>query len=285
MIPGAPMKHSPTHSQSKRRAPRHAMLALAGALVTSALGCDSHSEIPMAPLPTPTPPPTAGDTLRIGFVGNSLTYVNDLPGMLTALSRAAGDSPTIETESVAFPDYALEDHLAQGDALKMIRRGGWDVIALQQGPSTLPASRENLIFYSRIFADSIRAHGAEPAMYGVWPEQARLYAFDDGIASYAAAADSIHGLLFPAALVWKTAWEIDATLPLYGPDAFHPSELGTYAAAVTIYAVARHRSPVGLPFRLDVGGVAVSLDSLQALTVQQAAASVTSATSEVTLRR
>jgi hypothetical protein len=218
---------------------------------------------------------STGDTLRIGFVGNSLTYVNDLPGMLAALSIAAGDAPPIETESVAYPAYALEDHLAQGDAVLMIRRGGWDLIAMQQGPSTLPESRENLIDYAGRFATIIRDERARPAMYGVWPERARLYALDAGIESYRAAADSIGGLLFPAAATWKSAWQLDASLPLYGPDDFHPSELGTYAAAVTIYAGARDRSPVGLPFRLLVGGQPVTLDSLQALAVQRAAAEVT----------
>ena len=31
------------------------------------------------------------DTVRILFVGNSYTYVNNLPAMLAALSRSAGD--------------------------------------------------------------------------------------------------------------------------------------------------------------------------------------------------
>ena len=254
-------------------------LALALLLAPSLSGCDDQ---PTAPRAAAT---TQSDTLRIGFVGNSLTYVNDLPGMLAALSRAAGDSPPIETESVAYPNYALEDHLAQGDAVEMIRRGGWDVIALQQGPSTLPESRENLIEYSRRFALIIRDEGAEPALYGVWPEKARLYALDAGIESYRAAADSIRGIHFEAARTWKTAWTHDPTLPLYGPDDFHPSPLGTYAAAVTIYAVVRERSPVGLPFRLEVGGETVTLDSLQALTVQRAAEVVTGTGVAITLER
>jgi hypothetical protein len=183
---------------------------------------------------------------RILFIGNSLTYVNDLPGMVEGISRAAGDEPPLEAEMVAFGGYALADHLAQGDAARAIARGGWDVVVLQQGPSTLPESRMLLVRDARRFAEQIRAVSARPALYGVWPEEERLYAFDAGIASYRAAAEAVDGLLFPAALAWKTAWRSDPAFPLYGPDRFHPSPLGTYLAALVIYAEVRDQAPVGL---------------------------------------
>jgi hypothetical protein len=241
--------------------------ALTFLLVLSLLGCGRNVTAP----PQPPPPERA---LRLLFIGNSLTSVNDLPGMVTALSKAAGDAHPIETEAVAYSNYALEDHWAQGDAARAIARGGWNAVVLQQGPSSLAASRANLIEYTRRFAPLIRQMGARPALYGVWPEAARLYAFDACIESYRAAADSVDGALYPVALAWKTAWAMDASLPLYGSDQFHPSPLGTYLAALVVYAVVRERSPVGLPSTLIVGGTSVQLDSLQAHTVQLAAEQV-----------
>jgi hypothetical protein len=191
--------------------------------------------------------------------------------MVSALSIAAGDTPPIETRMVAFGGYALEDHLAQGDAARAIAEGNWDVVVLQQGPSSLPASRANLIDYTQRFAVLIRAVGATPALYGVWPEAARINVLDDCIESYRAAAEAVNGIYYPAALAWKYAWQIDPSLPLYGPDQFHPSVLGTYAAAVVIYASVRGRSPVGLPYDFAVGGGRVTLNAGQALTVQQGA--------------
>ena len=43
------------------------------------------------------------------------------------------------------------------------------------------------------------------------------------------------GLLLPAGDAWRAAWAADARLPLYGPDGFHPSPMGTYLAALVIY--------------------------------------------------
>ena len=254
-------------------AARAALLPLCFALATAGLaGCDRDASMPTVPV-------AVRDTIRILFVGNSLTYTNDLPGMVAGLSRAAGESPPIATASVTFGGYALEDHLAQGDAVAAILHGTWDVVALQQGPSTLPESRANLIEYAKQFATIIRGRGARPALYGVWPEKARLYALDACIESYRAAADSVAGLSFPAGDVWKRAWQVDPSLPFYGPDEFHPSPLGTYAAAVVIDGAVRHRSPVGLPFRFEVAGRAVAFDSVQAGIVQRAAAQAIGAAS------
>lgn len=42
--------------------------------------------------------------------------------------------------------------------------------------------------------------------------------------------------LLPVAAAWRTAWRRDPSLELYGPDGFHPSELGTALAALVVYA-------------------------------------------------
>ncbi len=75
---------------------------------------------------------------RILFIGNSLTYSNDLPAMVCAMARAA--SRNAVCESVTKPDYSLEDHWQERDARRAVARG-WDFVVLQQGPSALPESR------------------------------------------------------------------------------------------------------------------------------------------------
>src|SRR5262249_49345987 len=61
-----------------------------------------------------TEPELSGGGTPILFVGNSLTYVNDVPGIVQALALARGDSLAVET--VALPDYALIDHWNDGTA-------------------------------------------------------------------------------------------------------------------------------------------------------------------------
>jgi hypothetical protein len=68
----------------------------------------------------------------------------------------------------------------------------------------------------------------------VWPAAARSSDFPGVEQSYAMAADLVDGYLFPAGSAWLAAWESDPDLPLYGPDGFHPSALGSYLAALTM---------------------------------------------------
>lgn len=225
---------------------------------------------PVAPA-ADCPDGATGDAVL--FIGNSLTIMNDLPGMVAGLSIAAGDEAPLRTSAVVAPGVSLEDHWKGGDARDAIGCRGWSVVVLQQGPSSLMENREHLIHWTGVYTDSIRAAGAEPALYMVWPSLQRSFAFDAVSDSYRLAAESVDGMLMPAGEAWRAAWRRDEDLALYGPDDFHPSVAGTYAVAVVMYARLSGRSPVGLPREFDLpGGGSVSVPEADAAVIQEAAA-------------
>lgn len=172
--------------------------------------------------------------LRVLFIGNSLTYTNDMPAMVAQLAAARGRSFAYGT--AAQPNFSLEDHWASGIA-GVIQEQRADVVVMQQGPSSLPASQAHLVFWAGQFAPLIRQAGGEPALLMVWPDASRLFAFDDVHLAYRNAAASVDGIWLPAGEAWRAGWSIDPTLPAYGGDGFHPSAVGSLAAALTVYAV------------------------------------------------
>lgn len=196
-------------------------------LVTIPLACRLG---PSAPAPIDLGPAD----LRVLFIGNSLTYTNDLPGMTAYLSELEGRS--FATATLALPDVSLEDH-AQFGAFSIIRRERPDIVVLQQGPSSLPSSREHLVTWSQQYASVAAEGGGRAALLMVWPESFRTEAFDAVRDSYAAAAEAVDGPFIPAGESWRAAWARDADLQLYGFDGFHPSPLGTLAAALTVHMV------------------------------------------------
>ena len=149
-------------------------------------------------------------------------------------------------ESVAKPDYSLEDHWNERDARQAIARG-WDVVVLQQGPSALTESRVLLVGYAKRFDAEIRKTGARTALYMVWPSRTRCGDFPGVSQSYTAAAKAVGGLLLPAGDAWRVAWSIDAELPLYRPDGLHPTTMGTYLASLVIYRQIFNEAPASAP--------------------------------------
>lgn len=235
-------------------------------LAVASMGCSSAPSGPS----TDTPAPGAG--ARVLFVGNSLTQGNGLTGMVRALTRQAGEP--ISVEEITFAGFSLEDHWNEGTARRTIQRGGWRYVVLQQGPSSLPESRENLLLWAGRFNQEIRRAGARPAFYSVWPDITRSAFFDDVSESYRQAAASTEGLLLPAGEAWRAAWRREPGIALYASDNFHPSVRGTYLAALVICAQVLGRSPVGLatPLRQEGAVPAFTPSAAETALLQEAAA-------------
>jgi hypothetical protein len=102
---------------------------------------------------------------------------------------------------------------------------------MQQGSSALAASQVNLRSWATQFGPSIRASGAVPVLYMVWPTTSRLFDFPNVLQSYRSAAAAVQGIFAPAGDGWTAYGDL---APLYAPDGLHPSPRGTYLAALVL---------------------------------------------------
>ncbi|MFA6468057.1 MAG: SGNH/GDSL hydrolase family protein [Bacteroidota bacterium] len=198
-------------------------------LISISLGCSDSA----GHQPTEDSPPS-DSTINILYVGNSLTYTNDIPVLVQELGKK--DLINVSHSTLLFPNSSIEDHLLQGKVQSEISSGKYDVVVAQQGPSALPESQVILLRDTKALAElcSATAH-TTLALYMVWPAAERSFDLDNVIYSYQHAADVAGVLLCPAGLAWKIGWQFDATLPLYSKDNFHPSITGSVLAALTIY--------------------------------------------------
>ena len=151
-----------------------------------------------------------------------------------------------------------------------INEGDFDFVVLQQGPSATEG-RPSLLEYSQLFANEIVAAGGRPALYMVWPSQARFFDFDGVSDSYQTAAAQVGGVLFPAGEAWRAAWAQDPALELYGADGFHPSEMGTYLAALVMFAQLAATDPRILPAVIPTSSGLVGITDEVAALLHQAA--------------
>ncbi len=180
---------------------------------------------------------------RVLFIGNSLTEYNDLPGMFESLARLAGKTD-VRAGKITFGNFSLEDHWNEGTARRALSDSRWEFVVMQQGSSALPESQVHLRTWASRFAPMVRASGAEPVLYMVWPYSSRLFDFPNVLQSYQNAAAAINGVFAPAGDAWTAHGDLAAT---YSFDGLHPTSRGTYLAALVLVERLLGVSPEQLP--------------------------------------
>jgi hypothetical protein len=207
----------------------------------------------------PAPPPAARP-LRILFVGNSLTYYNDMPAIVEAVGAANG--VRIETGLVASGGATLHDHLASGDAAAEIRASRWDYVLLQEqssfGDTYLVDGRfrvrptERWIADAAALGEEARRSGARPVLLVHWAMRGSP---EDGPtieALYARAARRIGACLIRNGPALRRAEQAIGRNALYQSDGLHPTPLASYVMAAGIVRLVGHRPVRQLP--LSVSG-------------------------------
>jgi hypothetical protein len=222
-----------------------------------------------------TGPQVIGSGTRILFIGNSLTYVNDVPGILQALADAAGGEK-LAIETIGVPNYALIDHWIDGVAQKEIDKGGWAYVVMQQGWTPAGVCRDTLRLAATLFSQHISRVGAKPVMFEPWVPAARASQnqFLTSMESYRLAAEDVNAVVFPVAEAWLEATTRNPDLALYS-DGLHATPVGSYLAALVMYTRIFNRSPVGLPGTLlTSSGIRISVDAATTKLLQEVARGV-----------
>ena len=181
-------------------------------------------------------PSTQNDLLNtdanILFVGNSLTYTNNLPELVT--SKAKLKNIVIGTKMIAKGNYAIIDHWTDGEVQKEVASKNYDFVIIQQGPSSQAEGREMLIDDGQKFKDLCDQNDAELVYFMVWPSRTYYETFDDVIKNYRDAASINDAILCPVGEVWKEHFDLTNNFDYYGVDGFHPSLMGSQVAADVI---------------------------------------------------
>ncbi|NVK51755.1 MAG: SGNH/GDSL hydrolase family protein [Flavobacteriaceae bacterium] len=170
---------------------------------------------------------------RILFVGNSLTYYNDMPNILRQIGKKFDKK--IHTEMLCYPNYAIIDHLREGKVQQKIASEKYDYVIAQQGPSSQEQGRKMLINDGKKLVELCKKHSTRFGYFMVWPSKQYYFTFDKVIANHKEAAKRNNTLLFSVGSYWKQYEAQNNTVSLYSSDQFHPSVAGSFFAALTIF--------------------------------------------------
>jgi hypothetical protein len=182
---------------------------------------------------THTEPRAPRDPQRISvlFLGNSLTYYNEIPGMTQGIS--AREPRPIRVDSVTRSGITLENLWKDTDARKRLWLDHWDYVILQGGAgmSNPLHNADNFQRYLELFAADVRESGAVPLFYLVWrPDSPPSY---ERIALEAAKRAQLS--VVPAGSAWFELLRRGRFQRL-DADGLHPDAFGAYLVACTIYS-------------------------------------------------
>jgi hypothetical protein len=199
-----------------------------------------------------------GACTRVLFLGDSFTYVNDLPSTFAGLAESAGRP--VQVAMVANGGETLAQQAASSDSLDEIASQGWTYVVLQEQSET-PATAVGRDDYTYPAASALasraEAVGAVPLLFMTWAHKDGLPV--SGLPSYEAMqqqidsaylviADELNVPVAPVGFTWYLVRHDHPDIDLWQDDGVHPSVAGTYLAACVFYASIFRQSPEGLSF-------------------------------------
>ena len=215
--------------------------------------------------------PEVTTKIRVLFIGNSLTYMNDLPSVLAGLAKSRAID--VEYDMYAPGGYKLSQHASDPQALEKINKGDWDFVILQeqgQMPAFSQQQEETEVYpYARKLCQMARDANprAQVAFYmtmarrngdqqnaAAFPELATYEGMQRRINfGYTQMAEQNQALLIPVGVAWQKVRSQRPDLDIYGDD-LHPNITGTYLAACVFYGALFKDNPVGLPYPKQIDG-------------------------------
>jgi PKD repeat protein len=204
----------------------------------------------------------AQDSVSVLFIGNSYTYVNDLPGMLSQFAASQGDVVTQDSKTNG--GYTFQNHLNDPLTHAKIQNRPWDFVVLQgqsQEPS-FPYSQVTSATYppAKSLTDSVfSANFCSQVLYFMtWgrkngdPQWDSINTFDKMNTrleqAYLSMMNQAQSSVAPIAIAWKRVVDEHPTIELYSSDGSHPSLAGTYLATCVFYASLFRKSPLNTTY-------------------------------------
>lgn len=199
---------------------------------------------------------------RFLFIGNSYTYVNNLPELVQRIYESAGES--IEVTMLAPGGCTFQQHCVS--SMVTIQSGGFDYVILQE-QSQLPSFPEGQFMqesypYAQQLCEAVNLYNpdAQIAFYMTWgrkngdQQNCQYYAplctyegMDSLLyARYMIMAEDNHTCVSPVGAAWHYVRDHYPDIELYQSDESHPAYIGSYISACCFYSLFTSRNPMDI---------------------------------------
>lgn len=187
------------------------------------------------------------DTLNILFVGNSYTYFENMPQIVSLISDSA--KTKLVTKKSVVGGAKLSEHWLGKKGLKtqeLIKSGNFDIVVLQEHSMGSIKEPDSLFKYSKLLCNLIKENGAKPYLYMTWARE-KVPQYQEVINTvYTEVAAQNDAVLVPVGKAWKLAMELRPTIKLFDDDGTHPNKYGAFLTACTFIGTILNEVPENL---------------------------------------
>lgn len=218
----------------------------------------------------------AQDTIKVLFIGNSFTYVENMPDLFKNIAESAGYKVKIQMHapggvSVGDISQGTQAHMNNQLVYDNIRSDKWDFVVLQdnQGRFVLDygqfSSSSLVIQGHQQIRDSVLKNN--PCAKMVWFEgwglkngmppygNTGIEMIERIAANYHFMNDSLHQIIAPIGGAWKKLILTNPAIDPWSADEAHQSLAGSFLTAGVIYATIFRDNPV---YSSATGGLAIN---------------------------
>ena len=189
----------------------------------------------ISPTLDPTLSPTRASSTTVLYIGNSLTFFNELPEMFARLASSGGYD--VDVAMSAWGGSTLSAHISSQMTQGMIDQREWDYVVLQEEsdiPTIVELRKEQMYPAIRTLEEKIGENGGITILFMTWGRRGGLPG--DGYQDYLAMQAQVHDgymeianelelRVAPVGMAWQEGILLDQQLDLWQSDGIHPSEV------------------------------------------------------------
>ena len=193
------------------------------------------------------------------FIGNSYLYYGDslhnhfrrmVEEYFTGYDASSVKSATIGGSRLKHHNV---ERLIKPKAISSIEK--FDLVILQggSGETLTKSSRKEFSYFVKKHVQTIRENNSQAALYMTHAYVKPHKDFMDNQIkiieeTYTKVGNDNQVLVIPVGLAFDLAYQEQPSIKLHRPDATHPSLLGTYLAACTVFSSIYGKTPIGLKY-------------------------------------
>jgi len=203
------------------------------------------------------------DSTRILFIGNSITYYNNMPQMFRDIANNKGEKVTISVHAPG--GTGIVDHYVNTNLYSLIRSKAWDIVILQPGSSESAGASypvDVTVQRAHILLDSIYKNNSCTKVFlyeipygipssGGYPKYFQVQTMiRDSVTKM---ADSLHLQILPTGESFRAYYSTAQNMYLHGSiNNIHPNANGSYLVASTMYTGVFQDSVSGTSFYASI---------------------------------